>query len=160
MQIEQGKPITVTHPDVTRYFMTIPEAANLVIQAGAMASGGEVFVLDMGEPVKIVDLAQRMIHLSGFDVKDAAHPEGDIEVIFTGLRDGEKLYEELIIGEDNVESTDHPLIMQALEHHFALDELESVLFELTEKQKQFDVPWLKQQFKQFVAGYQECSKAA
>jgi len=159
-QIEQGKPITVTHPDVTRYFMTIPEAANLVIQAGAMASGGEVFVLDMGEPVKIVDLAQRMIHLSGFDIKDAAHPEGDIEVIFTGLRDGEKLYEELIIGEDNVESTDHPLIMQALEHHFPLDELESVLFELTEKQKQFDVPWLKQQFKQFVAGYQEGSNAA
>ena len=159
-QIEQGKPITVTHPDVTRYFMTIPEAANLVIQAGAMASGGEVFVLDMGEPVKIVDLAQRMIHLSGFDIKDAAHPEGDIEVIFTGLRDGEKLYEELIIGEDNVESTDHPLIMQAIEHSFPLDELESVLFELTEKQKQFDVPWLKQQFKHFVAGYKEGSKAA
>lgn len=154
-QIEQGKPITVTHPDVTRYFMTIPEAANLVIQAGAMASGGEVFVLDMGEPVKIVDLAQRMIHLSGFDIKDAAHPEGDIEVIFTGLRAGEKLYEELIIGEDNVESTDHPLIMQAIEHSFPLDELESVLFELTEKQKQFDVPWLKQQFKQYVDGYKE-----
>ena len=154
-QIEQGKPITVTHPDVTRYFMTIPEAANLVIQAGAMASGGEVFVLDMGEPVKIVDLAHRMIHLSGFDIKDAAHPEGDIEVIFTGLRDGEKLYEELIIGEDNVESTDHPLIMQAIEHSFPLDELESVLFELTEKQKQFDVLWLKQQFKQYVDGYKE-----
>lgn len=154
-QIEQGKPITVTHPDVTRYFMTIPEAANLVIQAGAMASGGEVFVLDMGEPVKIVDLAQRMIHLSGFDIKDTAHPEGDIEVIFTGLRDGEKLYEELIIGEDNVESTDHPLIMQAIEHSFPLDELESVLFELNEKQKEFDVPWLKQQFKQYVEGYQE-----
>ena len=154
-QIEQGKPITVTHPDVTRYFMTIPEAANLVIQAGAMASGGEVFVLDMGEPVKIVDLAQRMINLSGFDIKDAAHPEGDIEVIFTGLRAGEKLYEELIIGEDNVESTDHPLIMQAIEHSFPLAELESVLFELTEKQKQFDVPWLKQQFKQYVDGYKE-----
>ena len=159
-QIEQGKPITVTHPDVTRYFMTIPEAANLVIQAGAMASGGEVFVLDMGEPVKIVDLAHRMIHLSGFDIKDAEHPKGDIEVIFTGLRAGEKLYEELIIGEDNVESTDHPLIMQAIEHSFPLDELESVLFELTEKQKKFDVPWLKQQFKLFVAGYQEGSKAA
>ena len=154
-QIEQGKPITVTHPDVTRYFMTIPEAANLVIQAGAMASGGEVFVLDMGDPVKIVDLAQRMIHLSGFDIKDAAHPEGDIEVIFTGLRAGEKLYEELIIGEDNVESTDHPLIMQAIEHSFPLDKLESVLFELTEKQKQFDVTWLKQQFKQYVDGYKE-----
>lgn len=159
-QIEQGKPITVTHPDVTRYFMTIPEAANLVIQAGAMASGGEVFVLDMGEPVKIVDLAQRMIHLSGFDIKDAAHPEGDIEVIFTGLRAGEKLYEELIIGEDNIESTYHPLIMQAIEHSFPLDELESVLFELNEKQKEFDVPWLKQRFKQFVAGYQEGTKAA
>jgi FlaA1/EpsC-like NDP-sugar epimerase len=159
-QIEQGKPITVTHPDVTRYFMTIPEAANLVIQAGAMASGGEVFVLDMGEPVKIVDLAHRMIHLSGFDIKDAAHPEGDIEVIFTGLRAGEKLYEELIIGEDNIESTYHPLIMQAIEHSFPLDELESVLFELNEKQKEFDVPWLKQRFKQFVAGYQEGTKAA
>ena len=154
-QIEQCKPITVTHPDVTRYFMTIPEAANLVIQAGAMASGGEVFVLDMGDPVKIVDLAQRMIHLSGFDIKDAAHPEGDIEVIFTGLRAGEKLYEELIIGEDNVESTDHPLIMQAIEHSFPLYELESVLFELTEKQKEFDVIWLKQQFKQYVDGYKE-----
>ena len=159
-QIEQGKPITVTHPDVTRYFMTIPEAANLVIQAGAMASGGEVFVLDMGEPVKIVDLAHRMIHLSGFDIKDAAHPEGDIEVIFTGLRAGEKLYEELIIGEDNIESTYHPLIMQAIEHSFPLDELESVLFELNEKQKEFDVFWLKQRFKQFVAGYQEGTKAA
>lgn len=159
-QIEQGKPITVTHPDVTRYFMTIPEAANLVIQAGAMASGGEVFVLDMGEPVKIVDLAHRMIHLSGFDIKDAAHPEGDIEVIFTGLRAGEKLYEELIIGEDNIESTYHPLIMQAIEHSFPLYELETVLFELNEKQKEFDVPWLKQRFKQFVAGYQEGSKAA
>lgn len=158
-QIEQGKPITVTHPDVTRYFMTIPEAANLVIQAGAMASGGEVFVLDMGEPVKIVDLAHRMIHLSGFDIKDAAHPEGDIEVVFTGLRAGEKLYEELIIGEDNIETTYHPLIMQAMEHSFPLNELETILCELAEKQKQFDVPWLKQQFQQFVAGYQEGSKA-
>lgn len=157
-QIEQGKPITVTHPDVTRYFMTIPEAANLVIQAGAMASGGEVFVLDMGEPVKIVDLAHRMIHLSGFDIKDAAHPEGDIEVIFTGLRAGEKLYEELIIGEDNIESTDHPLIMQAIEHSFPLDELETLLCELNEKQKEFDVHWLKQKFKQFVAGYNQPSK--
>ena len=154
-QIQKGLPITVTHPDVTRYFMTIPEAANLVIQAGAMASGGEVFVLDMGEPVKIVDLAHRMIHLSGFDVKDIAHPNGDIEVIFTGLRPGEKLYEELIIGEDNVESTDHPLIMQAIEHSFPLADIEIVLFELTEKQKQFDVVWLKQQFKQFVDGYKE-----
>jgi len=153
-QIEQGKPITVTHPDVTRYFMTIPEAANLVIQAGAMASGGEVFVLDMGEPVKIVDLAHRMIHLSGHEVKDDKHPHGDIEIVFTGLRSGEKLYEELIIGEDNVQDTAHPLIMQAIEHSFPLNELEAVLFELTEKQRQFDVTWLKQQFKQFVDGYQ------
>ena len=154
-QIEQGRPITVTHPDVTRYFMTIPEAANLVIQAGAMAKGGEVFVLDMGEPVKIVDLARRMIHLSGHRTKTADNPNGDIEIIFTGLRPGEKLYEELIIGEDNITNTDHPLIMQAMEHSFPLDELESLLSELTEKQKEFDVPWLKQQFKQYVAGYQE-----
>lgn len=157
-QIEQGKPITVTHPDVTRYFMTIPEAANLVIQAGAMASGGEVFVLDMGKTVKIADLARRMIHLSGSEPKDDQNPDGDIEIVFTGLRAGEKLYEELIIGEDNIESTDHPLIMQAIEHSFPLDELESVLFEFTEKQKQFDVPWLKQQFKYFVEGYQEGSE--
>lgn len=157
-QIEQGKPITVTHPDVTRYFMTIPEAANLVIQAGAMASGGEVFVLDMGEPVKIVDLAHRMIHLSGCEVKDEKHPHGDIEIVFTGLRSGEKLYEELIIGEDNVEDTAHPLIMQAIEHSFPLNELEEILFELTEKQRQFDVTWLKQQFKQFVDGY--CSETS
>ena len=154
-QIAQGKPITVTHPDVTRYFMTIPEAANLVIQAGAMAKGGEVFVLDMGAPVKIVDLAKRMIQLSGFEVKDEAHPYGDIEITYTGLRPGEKLYEELIIGEDNIESTYHPLIMQAIEHSFPLDELESVLFELNEKQKEFDVPWLKQRFKQYVDGYKE-----
>ena len=159
-QIEQGRPITVTHPDVTRYFMTIPEAANLVIQAGAMAKGGEVFVLDMGEPVKIVDLARRMIHLSGHRAKTADNPNGDIEIIFTGLRPGEKLYEELIIGEDNIENTHHPLIMQAMEHSFPLDELESLLFELTEKQKEFDVLWLKQQFRQFVAGYQEGSKAS
>lgn len=154
-QIEQGRPITVTHPDVTRYFMTIPEAANLVIQAGAMAKGGEVFVLDMGEPVKIVDLARRMIHLSGHRAKTTDNPNGDIEIIFTGLRPGEKLYEELIIGEDNIENTHHPLIMQAMEHSFPLDELESLLSELTEKQKKFDVLWLKQQFKQFVDGYQE-----
>ena len=154
-QIEQGRPITVTHPDVTRYFMTIPEAANLVIQAGAMAKGGEVFVLDMGEPVKIVDLARRMIHLSGHRAKTTDNPNGDIEIIFTGLRPGEKLYEELIIGEDNIENTHHPLIMQAMEHSFPLAELELILFKLTEKQKEFDVIWLKQQFKQFVDGYKE-----
>jgi FlaA1/EpsC-like NDP-sugar epimerase len=156
-QIAQGRPITVTHPDVTRYFMTIPEAANLVIQAGAMATGGEVFVLNMGEPVKIVDLARRMIHLSGCVPKDESHPEGDIEIVFTGLRPGEKLYEELIIGEDNVEDTSHPLIMQAMEHSFPLSELEQTLSELTQKAQQHDVVWLKEQFKYFVAGYQEGS---
>ncbi len=152
-QIEKGQPITVTHPDVTRYFMTIPEAANLVIQAGAMAKGGEVFVLDMGDPVKIVDLAHRMIQLSGFEVKDDEHPQGDIEVIFTGLRPGEKLYEELIIGEDNVEDTDHPLIMQAMESRFPLADLEEVLFDLNDKSKLYDVEWLKDQFRHFVVGY-------
>lgn len=154
-QIEKGRAITVTHPDVTRYFMTIPEAANLVIQAGAMATGGEVFVLDMGEPVKIVDLARRMIHLSGYEPKDDQNPDGDIEIVFTGLRSGEKLYEELIIGEDNVEDTSHPLIMQAMEHSFPLSEMEQAFSELTQKAKQHDVDWLKRQFKYFVAGYQE-----
>lgn len=154
-QIEKGLPITVTHPDVTRYFMTIPEAANLVIQAGAMAQGGEVFVLNMGEPVKIVDLAQRMIHLSGHEVKDDKHPNGDIEIVFTGLRPGEKLYEELIIGDDNVEETAHPLIMQAMEHRFSLADLERVLEKLPEKSQLYDVVWLKLQFKHFVDGYKE-----
>ena len=113
-QIKQGGPITVTHPDIIRYFMTIPEAAELVIQAGAMGTGGDVFVLDMGEPVKIIDLAARMIHLSGLEVKDDKHPNGDIEIQYTGLRPGEKLYEELLIG-DNVSGTEHPRIMRAEE---------------------------------------------
>jgi len=156
-QIEEGQAITVTHPDVTRYFMTIPEAANLVIQAGAMAAGGEVFVLNMGEPVKIVDLARRMIHLSGNELKDENYPDGDIEIVFTGLRPGEKLFEELIIGEDNVEDTSHPLIMQAMEHSFPLTDIEQTLSELNNKAQQHDVDWLKQRFKHFVAGYQENS---
>ena len=123
-QIAAGGPVTVTHQDITRYFMTIPEAAQLVIQAGAMGGEGEVFVLDMGQPVKIVDLARRMIHLSGFQVRDGANPAGDIEIQFTGLRPGEKLYEELLIG-DAVSGTDHPLIMKADEsclNHEVLDE--------------------------------------
>lgn len=113
-QLAQGGPIKVTHPDITRYFMTIPEAASLVIQAGAMAKGGDVFVLDMGEPVKIVDLAKRMIHLSGLEVKDADHPLGDIEIEFTGLRPGEKLYEELLIDAE-VLPTAHAKIARAQE---------------------------------------------
>lgn len=113
-QIQEGGPLTVTHPDVTRYFMTIPEAAQLVLQAGAMAKGGDVFVLDMGSPVKILDLARRMVHLSGGTVRDKEHPAGDIEIRFTGLRPGEKLYEELLIT-NSVSGTDHPLILRAIE---------------------------------------------
>ena len=113
-QIKQGGPLTVTHPDIIRYFMTIPEAAELVVQAGSMGKGGDVFVLDMGDPVKIVDLAKQMIHLSGLSVKDDEHPEGDIDIQYTGLRPGEKLYEELLIG-DNVEGTQHSRIMRAEE---------------------------------------------
>src|SRR5690606_1303120 len=113
-QIQQGGPVTVTHPDVTRYFMTIPEAAELVIQAGAMGSGGDVFVLDMGEPVRILDLATRMINLSGCTIKDEKNVDGDIEIHYTGLRPGEKLYEELMIG-DKVSGTEHSRIMRAEE---------------------------------------------
>lgn len=152
-QIAQGGPITVTHPDVTRYFMTIPEAANLVIQAGAMAKGGEVFVLDMGKPVKIVDLARRMIHLSGYEVKDEVNPNGDIEIIYSGLRPGEKLYEELIIGNDNIEPTQHSLIMQAREHSFELSDIEYTFAQLEDKVQEHNVNWLKQQFAHYVEGY-------
>lgn len=128
-QIKNGGPVTVTHPEIIRYFMTIPEAAQLVIQAGAMGEGGDVMVLDMGEPVKIVDLAKRMIHLSGFSHKDEENPDGDIEIQFTGLRPGEKLYEELLIG-DNTLPTSHSRIMRAAEHALRWDELEPLLFEL------------------------------
>ncbi len=125
-QISQGGPVTVTDPKIIRYFMTIPEAAQLVIQAGAMGQGGDVFVLDMGEAVKILDLAKKMIRLSGFEVKDADHPKGDIEIQFTGLRPGEKLYEELLIG-DNVRPTEHPLIMCAEEEVLSWDEIQYFL---------------------------------
>lgn len=152
-QIAQGGPITVTHPEVTRYFMTIPEAANLVIQAGAMSKGGEVFVLDMGKPVKIVDLARRMIHLSGYEVKDEANLSGDIEIVYSGLRPGEKLYEELIIGDDNIEPTQHSLIMQAREHSFELSEIENTFAQLEDKAQEHDIDWLKQQFAYYVEGY-------
>lgn len=154
-QIEQGGPITITHPEITRYFMTIPEAACLVIQAGAMALGGEVFVLDMGEPVKIVDLAKRMIRLTGCELKDENNPNGDIEIIFTGLRPGEKLYEELIIGEDNIEVTCHPLIRQAMEHSCPLGYIENTLSQLTYRAQSHDVEWLKKEFMRFVEGYHE-----
>src|SRR5262249_16506992 len=114
-QIRRGGPVTVTHPEVIRYFMTIPEAAQLVIQAGSMATGGDVSVLNMGRPIRIDDLARRMINLMGFTVQDDAHPDGDIEIVYTGLRGAEKLFEELLIG-NQVTGTDHPMIMRAIEH--------------------------------------------
>ena len=125
-QIARGGPVTVTHPDVTRYFMTIPEAVQLILQAGAMAHGGEVFVLDMGEPVKIADMARNMIRLAGRSVRDAEHPTGEIQIQFTGLRPGEKLYEELIIGGD-VDRTPHPAIMTAREGFVPWAEFEETL---------------------------------
>ncbi len=128
-QIASGGPVTVTHPEITRFFMTIPEAAQLVIQAGAMGKGGDVFVLDMGESVKITDLASNLIQLSGLEVKSEANPHGDIEIQFSGLRPGEKLYEELLIG-DNVKQTAHERIMTANEVHLPLGEYELLLNEL------------------------------
>ncbi len=128
-QIEHGGPVTVTHPEITRFFMTIPEAAQLVIQAGAMGKGGDVFVLDMGESVKITDLASNLIHLSGLEVKSESNPHGDIEILFTGLRPGEKLYEELLIG-DNVKNTSHERIMTAHEVYLPLEEYEALLEKL------------------------------
>ncbi|MBF4437488.1 polysaccharide biosynthesis protein, partial [Vibrio anguillarum] len=129
-QIKAGGPVTVTHPDIIRYFMLIPEAAQLVIQAGAMGHNGQVFVLDMGEPVKIVDLAKRMIHLMGMkEYFDGNSNEGDIEIKFTGLRPGEKLYEELLIG-DNVEGTSHQKIMTACEDKLTWKEMHPLLQEL------------------------------
>ena len=125
-QLVSGGPLTVTHPDVTRYFMTIPEAAQLVLQAGAMGQGGDVFVLDMGEPVKIMDLARRMVQLSGLSVRDESRPDGDISISITGLRPGEKLFEELLIG-DNAEPTAHPRILKAHEACLPRVELESQL---------------------------------
>jgi FlaA1/EpsC-like NDP-sugar epimerase len=155
-QIRVGGPITLTHADVTRYFMTIPEAAQLVIQAGAMAKGGEVFVLDMGEPVKIYDLARRMVQLSGLSVQDNENPQGDIEIVVTGLRPGEKLYEELLIGENPV-STTHPLIMMAREEYLNLDDLMREIELLKISIKKSQVESLINQLKRLVQGYQPTS---
>jgi FlaA1/EpsC-like NDP-sugar epimerase len=137
-QIQKGGPVTVTDPEITRYFMTIPEAAQLVIQAGAMGQGGDVFVLDMGKPVKILDMARRMIHLSGLEVRDESSPEGDIEIVYTGLRPGEKLYEELLIGE-NVAPTRHPLISSATEDSLSWDELISYIHQFEKTIDSHDV---------------------
>ena len=136
-QIRDGGPVTVTHPDIIRYFMTIPEASQLVLQAGSMGQGGEVFVLDMGEPVKIADLARKMIHLMGLTEKTDDDPGGDIEVVFNGLRPGEKLYEELLIG-DNPQGTSHPRIMMAREVSMSPEDLEETLNKLLIASQEFN----------------------
>jgi FlaA1/EpsC-like NDP-sugar epimerase len=136
-QIKRGGPVTVTHRDVIRYFMTIPEASQLVLQASAMGHGGDVFVLDMGQPLRIEDLARRMINLMGLSVREASNPDGDIEIIYTGLRPAEKLYEELLIG-SNVTGTEHPMIMRAIEPHMPWAELSAILSEMLEALDNFD----------------------
>ena len=151
-QIKDGGPITVTHPEIIRYFMSIPEAAELVIQAGAMGTGGDLFVLDMGEPVKIIELVKRLISLSGLDLKDENNPEGDIEIIFTGLRPGEKLYEELLIG-DKVSKTSHKQILRAEEDFIKREELEESIKSLMQAEKKNDVYELKKIFKKTIHGY-------
>ncbi|SEE36314.1 NDP-sugar epimerase, includes UDP-GlcNAc-inverting 4,6-dehydratase FlaA1 and capsular polysaccharide biosynthesis protein EpsC [Pseudomonas costantinii] len=151
-QIKSGGPITVTHPKITRYFMTIPEAAQLVIQAGSMGLGGDVFVLDMGEPVKIVELAERMVHLSGLSIRSDKNPHGDIAIEFTGLRPGEKLYEELLIG-DNVVATQHPMIMSANEDYLSWDVLKGKLAELLAAVDQDDYARVRQLLRDTVSGY-------
>ena len=151
-QLAAGGPLTVTHPDVTRYFMTIPEAAQLVLQAGAMAAGGEVFVLDMGEPVRILDLARRMVERSGLTVRDEAHPHGDIEIAITGLRPGEKLYEELLIG-DNPTPTAHARIMKAHEDFLPWSVLAVHLESLRGATQNDDVAAIKSVLKTCVHGF-------
>jgi len=151
-QIKEGGPLTVTDPEVIRYFMSISEAAELVIQAGAMGKGGEVFVLDMGEPVRILELAERLIKLSGMEVKSINNPQGDIEIIFTGLRPGEKLFEELLIGDD-VESTDHKQIYKANEDFLPWERVKRNLDLLEEARFFSDNETLKNIFKKTVSGY-------
>ncbi len=151
-QIRDGGPITLTHPEITRYFMTIPEASQLVIQAGAMAKGGDVFVLDMGESVKIIDLARRMIELSGLAVKDEQNSDGDIEIEITGLRPGEKLYEELLIG-DNPKPTSHSRIMKAHEEFIPWAELVDRLKSLEMALNVNDVGVIRVMMQQLVVGY-------
>jgi FlaA1/EpsC-like NDP-sugar epimerase len=143
----------LTDERITRYFMTIPEAAQLVIQASAMASGGDVFVLDMGEPVRIIDLAKRMVELSGLGLKDESNPTGDIEIRVTGLRPGEKLYEELLIG-DNPLPTHHARIMKAHEDFLPWEQLQPKLNELNQVLDINDVPRIRALLKDLVPGYQ------
>ena len=152
-QIRDGGPVTVTHPDIIRYFMTIPEASQLVLQAGSMGRGGEVFVLDMGEPVKIADLARKMIHLMGLEEKSDENPEGDIEIVFTGLRPGEKLYEELLIG-DNPQGTSHPRIMMAREVSLPWANVEDLLSKFTRASQAFDCQAVVELLKEARTAYE------
>ncbi len=151
-QIARGGPVTVTDERIIRYFMTIPEASQLVIQAGAMGQGGDVFVLDMGEPIRILDLAKRMIHLSGLEIKDEDHPAGEIEISFTGLRPGEKLYEELLIG-DNVSETSHARIMRAQEHVISWADLEKMLAALELATRNDDFERVRSILMEAVSGF-------
>lgn len=151
-QIRDGGPVTVTHQDIIRYFMTIPEASQLVLQAGSMGQGGEVFVLDMGEPVRIADLARKMIHLMGLEEKTEDNPDGDIEIIYTGLRPGEKLYEELLIG-DNPQGTAHPRIMMAREVSLPWAEVEDFLNKFSHASQAFDCLAVIELLKQARTGY-------
>ncbi|MCD9497731.1 polysaccharide biosynthesis protein [Photobacterium carnosum] len=153
-QISKGGPVTVTHPDINRFFMLIPEAAQLVIQASAMAKNGQVFVLDMGEPVKILELAKRMIHLMGFSEQIESEQDGDIEIQFTGLRPGEKLYEELLIG-NNVEGTAHPKIMTAMEDKLSWDEMKNLFIELDNACQTFDEDSVIEIIKNSPTGYHQ-----
>ena len=151
-QIARGGPITITDARIIRYFMTIPEASQLVIQAGSLGQGGDVFVLDMGEPIRILDLAKRMIHLSGLEIKDDAHPEGEIAISYTGLRPGEKLYEELLIG-DNVSDTRHPRIMRAEELIIPWEELEKLLDSLAKATTNDDYEQVRSILMNAVSGF-------
>jgi FlaA1/EpsC-like NDP-sugar epimerase len=152
-QIKNGGPITLTHPDITRYFMTISEAAQLVIQAGAMGSGGDVFLLDMGEPVRIYDLAKKIIDIAGLTIKHEENPHGDVEIKITGLRPGEKLYEELLTGE-NPNPTQHPRIMKAHEKFIPWDQLQGQLRSLALALSVNDVPKIRAFLGQLVTGYE------
>jgi FlaA1/EpsC-like NDP-sugar epimerase len=152
-QIQKGGPVTVTHPEIIRYFMTIPEAAQLVIQAGGLAKGGDVFVLDMGQPVKIVDLAKSMINLSGLEVADEANPDGDIAIEFMGLREGEKLYEELLINE-NCSPTDHVSITRNNENYLSAAELSPKIKSLRHSIEAYDTEALLSLLSEIVEGYQ------
>lgn len=152
-QIKNGGPVTVTHPEITRYFMTIPEAAQLVIQAGALGKGGDVFVLEMGESIKINELARSMVRLSGLDVCDEENPDGDIIIEYTGLRPGEKLYEELLIGE-NVTGTEHPKIMRAEEEKLAWEQLLEYKVKFEQARNDFETEQVKQLLEEVVSGYQ------